>query len=71
MTSTQIPILGPEQRFLTRVEGLRLQSFPDHHNLPKSREKSFKALGNAVHVGVVETIAKQLLGDSLGWSRLK
>ena len=63
MTSTQIPILGPEQRFLTRVEGLRLQGFPDHHKLPKSREKAFGALGNAVHVGVVEVIAKQLLGD--------
>jgi DNA (cytosine-5)-methyltransferase 1 len=66
MTSTQIPILGPEQRFLTRVEGLRLQGFPDDHKLPKSRDKAFKALGNAVHVGVVEAITKKLLGnDSL------
>lgn len=61
MTSTQIPILGPKRRFLTRVEGLRLQDFPDHHKLPSSRAKTFKALGNAVHVGVVEAIAKQLL----------
>ncbi len=63
MTNTQIPILGPEQRFLTRVEGLRLQGFPDHHKLPKSRGKAFQALGNAVHVGVVEAIAKQLLNE--------
>lgn len=63
MTCTQIPILGPEQRFLTRVEGLRLQGFPDHHKLPKSRRKAFKALGNAVHVGVVEAIAQKVLGD--------
>ena len=28
MTSTQIPILGPEHRHLSRVEGLRLQGFP-------------------------------------------
>jgi len=61
MTSTQIPILGPEQRFLTRVEGLRLQGFPDYHKLPRSRGRAFEALGNAVHVGVVEAIAKQLL----------
>lgn len=61
MTSTQIPILGPEQRFLTRVEGLRLQGFPDCHKLPSSRDKTFKALGNAVHVGVVMEIAKTLL----------
>jgi len=63
MTGTQIPVLGPEQRFLTRVEGLRLQGFPDHHKLPKSRGKAFKALGNAVHIGVVEAIVRQLLGD--------
>jgi DNA (cytosine-5)-methyltransferase 1 len=62
MTSTQIPILGPEQRFLTRIEGLRLQGFPDYHKLPQSRVKAFRALGNAVHVGVVEIIARQLFG---------
>ena len=61
MTSTQIPILGPEQRFLTKTEGLRLQGFADSHRLPESRIKAFKALGNAVHVGVVEAIAKHLL----------
>lgn len=63
MTSTQIPILGTERRFLTRVEGLRLQGFPDTYKLPYSRDKAFKALGNAVHVGVVEAIAKKLLGS--------
>jgi DNA (cytosine-5)-methyltransferase 1 len=53
MTTTQIPILGPERRFLTRVEGLRLQKFPDTHRLPASRAAAFAALGNAVHVEVV------------------
>ena len=61
MTSTQIPILGPEKRFLTRVEGLRLQGFPDNFHFPSSRDKTFKALGNAVHVKVVETVAEKLL----------
>ena len=60
MTSTQIPILGPKRRFLTRTEGLRLQGFGDDHKLPRSREKTFNALGNAVHVGVVEAIANRL-----------
>jgi len=61
MTSTQIPILGPKRRFLTRTEGLRLQGFPDQHQLPASRDKAFKALGNAVHVEVVKAIVKQLI----------
>lgn len=61
MTTTQIPLLGPERRFLTRTEGLRLQGIRDEHLLPRSRERAFAALGNGVHVGVVTQIAKMLL----------
>jgi DNA (cytosine-5)-methyltransferase 1 len=60
MTDTQIPILGPQRRFLTRKEGLRLQGFPETHHLPKSYVASFRALGNAVHVAVVKEIMKTL-----------
>lgn len=62
MTTTQIPILGPKRRFVTRIEGLRLQGFPDHHQLPRLRDAAFNALGNAVHVAVVRAIAERLIG---------
>jgi DNA (cytosine-5)-methyltransferase 1 len=61
MTTTQIPILGPERRFLTRTEGLLLQGFPKSHLLPRSRARAFAALGNAVHVGVVAAVARRLV----------
>jgi DNA (cytosine-5)-methyltransferase 1 len=61
MTTTQIPILGPKQRFITRVEGLRLQGFADGHRLPNARDRAFMALGNAVHVDVARRIVQALV----------
>jgi DNA (cytosine-5)-methyltransferase 1 len=60
MTTSQIPILGPKHRFITRIEGLRLQGFHDSHRLPKMHKDAFRALGNGVHVGVVRAIARKL-----------
>jgi DNA (cytosine-5)-methyltransferase 1 len=62
LTTTQIPIIGPLRRYITRVEALRFQGFPDSHELPTDRDAAFRALGNAVHVGVAGSIASRLLG---------
>jgi DNA (cytosine-5)-methyltransferase 1 len=61
MTEYQVPIYGPYRRYLTRAEGLRLQGLPDSFVLPKTRSAAFKALGNGVHAGVVQSIADLLL----------
>lgn len=60
MTATQIPFVGPRRRFLSRVEGLRLQGLPDDHRLPGRREDAFRALGNGVHAGLVKDIAQRM-----------
>ena len=61
MSETQIPILGNEKRFLTVKEGLKLQGFDSTKvKLMDSRVKSFKAIGNAVNVKVVEKILRVL-----------
>jgi DNA (cytosine-5)-methyltransferase 1 len=65
LTTTQIPIIGPLRRSITRVEALRFQGFPDRHHLPKYREAAFRALGNAVHVDVAKLIASRLLGQQV------
>jgi DNA (cytosine-5)-methyltransferase 1 len=63
LTTTQVPIIGPRRRFVTRQEALRLQGFPIDHELPASREAAFEALGNAVHVGMVTLLAGRLFSE--------
>ncbi len=60
MTTTQIPIITWEDRFMTPKECSRLQSMGSLKYLPDTLTKSCKALGNAINVDVAFKVAKQL-----------
>ncbi len=58
--STQIPIIGWENRYISPKEGARIQSL-NGISLPQNLGSCFGALGNAVNAQLVKLIAKELL----------
>lgn len=65
MTTTQVPIIGWERRYMTVRECCRLQSLDELKHLPEAATKVHKALGNAVNAEVVARIAQSLCKPSM------
>lgn len=61
MTTTQVPIIAREKRYMTVRECSRLQGLGDLAYLPEAPTRAYRALGNAVNADLVTLVARQLI----------
>ena len=61
LTTSQVPIVASERRYMTIRECARLQSLGDLPFLPKVKTRAFRALGNAVNADVAYLVSRELL----------
>ncbi len=63
-TSSQIPIIAWERRYMSARERARLQDLGSLSHLPKGQAAATRALGNAVNAKVAELVGRKLVGAS-------
>lgn len=64
LTTSQVPIVASERRYMTIRECARLQSLGDLACLPTIKTRAFRALGNAVNADVAHLVSRELLKDT-------
>lgn len=62
-STTQVPIIAWEERYMSPRECARLQSMGQLAHLPESWSAIAKALGNAVNVEIIRLIGRNLIVD--------
>lgn len=65
MTTSQVPIIAWQKRYMTPRECSRLQSMGELKFLPDSKHGAYKAFGNAVNVEVVQHIYDALVNRTI------
>ena len=61
LSTSQVPVVAWEKRYMTILECARLQSLGDLAHFPRQRTHAFKALGNAVNADIIYLVAQNLL----------